>query len=93
MKRPNRIEDEKPFEKAFVCGAVLWGLISACMFAVGVENASLKIMYVLGTCTWPVLIAGFLGYRSKKNWSWIKMAIVVICIYAVVVVIMYVSRK
>ena len=73
--------NEKPFQRAFICAAVLYVIIMAILVLTGAQNLSYRIGYVFSTCLFPALATGIWAYNSKSTWSWGRFAATVIGFY------------
>ena len=75
------MKSDKPLEKSFACGGVLFAVLILIMAATGVQIAAYRIGYVFTSCLLPSLIAGIWGLFSKKSWSWGRFAGTVVALY------------
>lgn len=63
------MKSDKPFQKSFACGGVLFAVIMLIMVATGAHIVAYRIGYVLSSCLFPALISGTWGFFSKKTWT------------------------
>jgi hypothetical protein len=86
------MKSDKPFQKSFACGGVLFAVIILIMVATGVQSVAYRIGYVFGTCFFAVMMSGVWGFLSKKTWSWGRFAATVIGLYLLVAFLSMQSR-
>jgi hypothetical protein len=77
------MKTDKPFQKSFACGGVLFATIILIMVATGVQIIAYRIGYVFTSCLLPALATGAWGFLSKKAWSWGRFATTIIGMYLV----------
>lgn len=70
--------NQRPFQKAFVCGGILFAVIAAILTGTGAENLSYRLGYVTVSCLVPALGAGFWARSSRKEWSWGRYFVTVV---------------
>ena len=74
---------DKPFQKSFICGGVIFVAILIALILTKVPNLSYRGGYVLGECFFPALITGVWSFFSKKSWNWGRFAATVIVLFLV----------
>lgn len=70
--------------KAFVCAAVLYGLIALLLIALRVSNLAYWLGHSLAPCLLAAIITGLWGHFSKKPWSWLRVGLTVFIFHFIV---------
>jgi hypothetical protein len=63
--------------KAFVCAAVLYGLIALLLVVLRVSNLVYWLGHSFAPCLLAAIITGLWGHFSKKPWSWLRVGLTV----------------
>jgi hypothetical protein len=79
------MKSDKPFRKSFACSAALFVLLAGSVTLIRGKDLVQPILVALAVCFTIALISGSLGYLSKKPWSWIRFATMVMGLFLVFV--------